>query len=188
MTKSALRWDGDAFNMVQSKASLKIRWLRRWMGIIPVEKQRNHSTGIDPGSESRVTTSDGKKLLSPKPFKPFKKKLKNNQKRLSKFKSTGENRNTSRIKVAEIHSKNISNDFHHQLSTQLIREHQAIIIEGLNIKSMLKNKRYAKGTSDAGWRQLLPFLKYTCDCCERNIVELPQIFPIYNDVPYAGTM
>ncbi len=31
--------------------------------------------------------------------------------------------------------------------------------------------------SDAGWHQLLIFLKYTCDWYERNIIELSQNFP-----------
>ncbi len=144
---------------------------------IAKSKEPDHSTEIDPGSESCLTTSNGKKLLSPQPFKHFKKKLKKNQKRLSKFKSNSSNRNKSRIEVAKIHSKNIRHDFYHILSTQLIYENQAIIIKGLDIKSMLKNKRYAKGISDAGWRQLLPCLKYTCDWYGRNIVELPQNFP-----------
>ncbi len=53
---------------------------------IPVEeqpiqlKQYNYAIGIDMGSESFVTTSNGKKLISPKPFKYFKKKLKKKSK------------------------------------------------------------------------------------------------------------
>ncbi len=49
-----------------------------------------------------------------------------------------------RVHFPTFKTKNIRHDFHHKLSTQLIRENQAIIIEGLDIKSMLKNKRYAK--------------------------------------------
>ncbi len=152
-TKSGFRWDGDAFNMAKSKESLKIRWSRRligipsgvritkdtyeyFIGILPEEQpiqfqQRNHFIEINVGLESCLTTSNGKKLISSKPFKHFKKKLKNNQKRLSKFESTGKNRNKRRIKVTKIHSKNIRHDFYHKLFTQLIRENQAIIIEGL---------------------------------------------------------
>ncbi len=78
-----------------------------------------------------------------------------------------------------IHSKirNIRHDFHHKLSTQLIRENQTIIVEGLCINSILKDRKYAGYICDKGWSRFLTFLKYQIEWYGRNIVELDHYFP-----------
>ncbi len=55
------------------------------------------------------------------------------------------NRKNQRLKIAKIHEriKNIRDDFQHKWSIKLVRENQAICIETLNIKGLLKNKYLA---------------------------------------------
>ncbi len=50
---------------------------------------------------------------------------------------------------------NARNDFQHKLSRQLVDENQAVIVETLNVKNMLKNKRPAHSIADAGWHPLI---------------------------------
>ncbi len=65
-------------------------------------------------------------------------------------------------KVAKLqeHIANQRKDFAHKLSTRIANENQVVILEDLNIKGMVKNKRLAKAISDAGWQQFKTFLKY----------------------------
>ncbi len=51
-------------------------------------------------------------------------------------------------------------DFQHKLSTILIRENQAIMVESPNIHGMIRNRRLAKLVADAAWFQFLEMLRY----------------------------
>ena len=43
------------------------------------------------------------------------------------------------------------NDFEQKLSTEIIKNHDVIRIEDLNVKRMIKNHRLVKPVSDASW-------------------------------------
>jgi putative transposase len=54
-------------------------------------------------------------------------------------------------------------DFQQKLSTRLIRENQAIIVESLNIRGLVRNRRLARHISDAAWASFLSMLKYKAE-------------------------
>ena len=107
------------------------------------------------------------------------KRLKVLQKRLSKKQKGSNNRNKARLRVANLHEK-ISNqrkDFHHKLSTRLIRENQTVCLEDLNVSGMLKNHKLAKAISDVGWSQFKSFLAYKSEWYGKNFIEVNRFFP-----------
>lgn len=119
-------------------------------------------TGIDAGITDLATFSDGTSIENPRHYKKLSKQLVKQQRQLSRKKKGSKNRNKARLKVAKIHAKiaNQRNDYLHKLTTWLVRENQAIAIERLMIKNMVKNHRLAKHILDASWGKMRDYLKY----------------------------
>ena len=80
------------------------------------------------------------------------KKLGKVQKALSRKEKGSKNRDKARVKVVRAHARvaDARREFHHQLSTALIRENQAVAVEDLAVKGLARS-RLAKSVHDAGW-------------------------------------
>ncbi|MBD2636616.1 IS200/IS605 family element transposase accessory protein TnpB [Limnothrix sp. FACHB-881] len=113
----------------------------------------NDGVGIDLGLTTFATLSTGEKVLSPKPLAKSLKRLRRAQKSLSRKIKGSKRRYLARRKVARIHAriKDQRTDFLHKLSTRIVRENQAIVLEDLNVSGMVKNRKLARAISDAGW-------------------------------------
>ena len=51
--------------------------------------------------------------------------------------------------------------FLHRAGTPLLRQHDVIVIEDLNVVGMLRNRRLARAIGDCGWREFRQ-LDYKC--------------------------
>ncbi|OCQ90383.1 transposase [Limnothrix sp. PR1529] len=116
-------------------------------------KAINNGVGIDLGLTTFATLSTGEKVRSPKPLAKSLKRLRRAQKSLSRKVKGSKRRYLARRKVARIHAriKDQRTDFLHKLSTRIVRENQAIVLEDLNVSGMVKNRKLARAISDAGW-------------------------------------
>ena len=134
--------------------------------------------GIDMGITDLAITSTGHKTGNPRFLKNAQRNLKRKQKALSRCKKGSKGRAKARLLVAKAHERvaNARNDFQHKLSRQLIDENQAVIVETLKVKNMLKNKRLARSIADAGWHSLLTKLEYKAKQEGKHLVKIDQWF------------
>ncbi len=102
------------------------------------------------------------KLSTLKILKRSLKSIKRLQKSVSIKKKGSANRAKAIKRLANKHEKvnNQRNDFQHKLSYQMVVENQAIFLENLSLKNMVKNHCLAQALSDSGWAEFVRKLNY----------------------------
>ena len=82
------------------------------------------------------------------------------------------NRTRARKKVAKIHRKieRQRDDFSHKLSNTLVKEHDLIVFEDLNIAGMVKNHHLAKSIGDASWDKIVQYTTYKAESAGAFVV------------------
>ncbi|MET7662912.1 transposase [Streptomyces sp. NPDC005463] len=134
--------------------------------------------GIDLGLTHFAILSDGTKIDSPKFLRRAEKKLKRAQQSLSRKAKGSVNRDKARIKVARAHGQvaDARREFHHQLSTKIIRENQAVAVEDLAVKALART-RMAKSVHDAGWSAFVTMLEYKAARYGRTFLRIGRFEP-----------
>lgn len=137
------------------------------------------SIGIDLGIKDFLITSDGYKYKNNRYTKTYDKKLKENQRKLSRKVKGSNNYNKQKLKVANIHKKitNSRMDNLHKVSTELIKNYDVIYLEDLNIKGMIKNHKLSKHIADASWGKFITLLEYKANWNDKKIVKIDRFFP-----------
>ena len=146
---------------------------------IPQYSSTSAVVGIDLGLKEFAITSDRKHIENPKYLAKSQKKLAKFQRQLSRKTIGSKNRNKARIKVARQYEK-ISNqrtDFLQKLSTQLIKDHDVICLENLQVKNMVKNHKLAKSISDVSWIDFVRQLQYKAEWQHKTIQKIDTYFP-----------
>ena len=156
--------------------------------IQPLEKTEK-AVGIDLGITDFAILSDGRKLDNNKFTSKMAKKLKREQRKLSRrafnAKNNGinlldaKNYQKQKRKVAKLHERvmNQREDFLNKLSTEIIKNHDVICMEDLNVKGMLRNKKLAKSISDVSWSRFESKLKYKAKWYGKTIVKISRWYP-----------
>ncbi|GAA0930172.1 RNA-guided endonuclease TnpB family protein [Streptomyces thermoalcalitolerans] len=136
------------------------------------------AVGIDLGLRHFAVLSDGTRIDSPRFLRRAEKRLKKAQRDVSRKQKGSRNRDKARLRVARAHARvaDARREFHHQLSTKLIRENQAIAVEDLAVKGLART-RLAKSVHDAGWSAFVSMLEYKAARCGRTFVKIGRFEP-----------
>ena len=134
--------------------------------------------GIDLGLTHFAVLSDGRKIASPRFLGRAENKLRRAQQALSRKEKGSRNRDKARGKVARAHARvaDARREFHHQLSTTLIRENQAVAVEDLAVAGLART-RMAKSVHDAGWSAFVHMLEYKARRYGRDFRRIGRFVP-----------
>lgn len=132
---------------------------------------KNQSVGIDLGLKTFAVLSNGEKVSSPD-YSKLDRKTRRSQRKLSRREKGSKRREAMRLKVARLKAKerDTRKDFLHKLSTKVVSENQAIVLEDLNVSGMLKNRKLSRAISLAGWREFRTMCEAKSNKFGRNFV------------------
>lgn len=136
--------------------------------------------GIDMGVKTLATCSDGTSYENGKYLSKAEKRLKREQRNLSRKKKGSSNRNKQRKKVAKINQR-ISNqrkDAIEKATAEIAgKSHAAVAVENLNVKGMVRNHHMAKSVSDAAMSYFLTRLETKCRNKGKTFVKIDRWYP-----------
>ncbi len=136
--------------------------------------------GIDVGTTTFATLSDGEKVKNPRFFNRESNELAKAQRRLEKVvKGTLARANRKKV-VSLIHERiaNKRSDFAHKLSRQWVNTYGVIVLEDLNIVGMMEEhttifgNKLNKSIADVAWNQLAQFTTYKAEDAGRLCLQV----------------
>ena len=135
--------------------------------------------GVDLGVKDFAVTSDSEKIPGARRLARRERNLARYQRRMARKQRGSNNRAKARTKVARAHRKVAASraDFLHKTSARLVRDHDVIVIEDLNVKGMVRNRRLSKAISDCGWGDFRRQLEYKAARHGRRLVVIDLWYP-----------
>lgn len=151
----------------------------------PKPVKEKTTVGVDLGIKTYIVASNGKEYDNPKFLRKAQSRLKYVQRKFSKHKGK-----RTKHRLAILHEKvaNQRKDFLHKVSTELIKNHDSIAIETLQLSNMLKNHRLAQSIQDAGWGTFVDFLKYKAEWYGVNILKIGTFEPSSKTCSCCGSI
>jgi len=136
------------------------------------------TVGVDVGLKDAVVTSTGEMVAAPRFYRAAQRTLRRTQRSLSRKVKGSHNRRKARAKVARVHQKiaNKRNDFCHKLTTNLVKNHDAVCIEDLNVKGLARTK-LAKSILDASLGTIRRQLAYKGVWYRVHVVAVDRFYP-----------
>ena len=134
--------------------------------------------GVDLGLKDFAVLSDGSGHTNPRFFRSLEAKLAKEQRILSRRVKFSSNWYKQKLKVARVHEKiaNTRADYLHKLSTDIVKNHDIIGMEDLQVSDMLKNKRLSKAISEVSWSHFKELIEYKAVWYGKKVITVSSTF------------
>ena len=155
---------------------------------IELKPNTSRSVGIDLGLKDLAILSNGMKISNPRWFRESQSKLAKMQQHFSRKLPNSNRREKCRLKIAKLYDKITQqrNFVYHNLSSYLVSHYDVIIMEDLNVKGMIKNRKLAKSIQDASWSTLTSFIKYKCTWYGKTFHQIDRWYPSSKTCSHCG--
>ena len=176
----------------------------RWFVSVQVEEEHvdpiqatGTPVGIDVGIKTLATLSTGETLNNPKALRSRLKALKRASRHHSKKKRGSNNRKKAQRKLAKLHMRiaNIRKDVLHKVTSQIVAKTKphnerpsVIVLEDLNVKGMLKNRKLARAISDVGLGEFKRQIFYKATYAGIEVKQVSRWFPSSKTCSSCGTV
>lgn len=180
-----LRFEGKVNNVVISRkattwfAAIQIETPESIPTLKPTVGDNQAIVGIDLGIKTMMTLSDGTTFENPKALKQSMRRLKMLNRRHSKTQKESNNRKRSQMRLARKHHK-ISctlSTVIHQATASILKNHDKIIIENLDVLGMMKDKRVSKHLPDSGFGEIKRQLLYKAEWMGKELILADKYYP-----------
>jgi putative transposase len=202
-TKSGFKFDLETRTLSLAKiGEIKVKWSRqevlepssvrilrdasgRYFASFVVEVEpialpiTGETVGVDFGLNRLATLSTGERIANPKHSYKYAKRMATLQRRVAR-KKKGSNRRKQAVRcVAKLHAKiaDTRKDAAHKFSTSIIKRFDAVYIEDLHLRGMVKNHSLARSVSDAGIGMITQMLASKAERYGRTLVKVDRWFP-----------
>lgn len=178
--REELRFTGKPLSVTISREA------DRWYASIAVEVEHVPQTsenqavcGVDLGVSRLATISDGSIYEATHALRKGMKKLSRHSRRLSRKQKGSKNRGKARQRLAKLHARivHVRQDSLHKLTTDLTRRFGTIVIEDLNVKGMMSNRKLARAIADVGMYEFRRQLTYKAEMRGVKVVVADRFFP-----------
>ena len=150
----------------------------------------DNAIGIDVGLLSFAHLSNGQTIANPRFLSHALQRVRSLQKAYARTQKGSNNRKKLLERITRLHNKvkNKRKDFLHKVSTALVKSHDIVSVENLNVKGMLSNRRLARSIADVGWSLFIRFLQYKCYWYGKHFVMVDRFLPSSKACSECGTL
>jgi putative transposase len=100
------------------------------------------------------------------------------------------NRKKSALRLARLHRriKNIRKDFLHKVTSHIVSKAKTVVVEDLNVKGMLSNRKLSRAISDIGFWEFRRQMEYKAEMNEVSLLIANRWFPSTKLCRKCGTL
>jgi len=179
--REELRFKGRIVSVTVSRSAG--RWYASIVCELPepvhsASEDKGKIIGVDAGVGAYVT-SEGVVYETPRSYRKAEKKLRRAQQSLSRKRKGSKNRGKQRLKVAKTHAR-VSDkraDFLHKTTTGIVCDAETVVVEDLNVKGMLKNRRLSKSIADASFGEFRRQIAYKAEASGKTMILANRYYP-----------